>query len=178
MTLPFPVPVLETDRLVLREPRESDLPAMMAFGDSDRTRFIGGRQDRFGTWRIFLAGIGHWALKGYGMWSVDTRGGTFIGRVGVISHIGWPEPELGWHLYAGFEGRGYAYEAASAAREHVQGRLGLGPLVTLIDAENHRSLTLAKRLGATLERVIEQGGRLVHLYRHPVDEDGGMEAYA
>lgn len=178
MALPFRVPVLTTERLVLREPRESDLPAMIAFGDSDRTRFIGGRQDRFATWRIFLAGIGHWALRGYGMWSVDTREGAFIGRVGVINHIGWPEPELGWHLYDGFEGNGYAYEAALAAREHMQNVLGMGPLITMVDSENDRSLSLATRLGATLERVLQEGGRLIHIYRHPSEDDGGMEAYA
>lgn len=178
MALPFRVPVLTTERLVLREPRESDLPAMIAFGESDRTRFIGGRQDRVGTWRIFLAEIGHWALRGHGMWSVDTRAGTFIGRVGVIHHIGWPEPELGWHLYEGFEGKGYAYEAALAAREHAQTVLGLGSLITMIAADNHRSLSLAKRLGATLDCALQESGRLIHIYRHPLDDDGGIEAYA
>ncbi|WYK03371.1 GNAT family N-acetyltransferase [Cereibacter sphaeroides f. sp. denitrificans] len=178
MSLPFEIPVLRTDRLILRGPRESDLPAMIAFGESDRTRFIGGRQDSFGTWRIFLAGIGHWALRGYGMWSVDTHEGAFVGRVGVINHIGWPEPELGWHLYEGHEGKGYAREAALAVRDHMQVRLGMGPLISMIDAENSRSLSLVRRLGAKLERAFEEGGRLIHIYRHPSDEDGGIEAYA
>lgn len=178
MTLPFAIPLLRTDRLVLREPRESDLPAMIAFGESERTRFIGGRQDRVGTWRIFLAGIGHWALRGYGMWSVETHRGELVGRVGIINHIGWPEPELGWHLYDGFEGRGYAFEAAQAARDDARGRLGMGPLITMIDAENRRSVSLARRLGATLERALTKGGRLIHIYRHPAEDDGGIEAYA
>lgn len=112
------------------------------------------------------------------MWSVDTHEGAFVGRVGVINHIGWPEPELGWHLYEGHEGKGYAREAALAVRDHMQVRLGMGPLISMIDAENSRSLSLVRRLGAKLERAFEEGGRLIHIYRHPSDEDGGIEAYA
>ena len=35
------IPVLETERLVLREPREADFPAMLAFNDSPRSGFVG-----------------------------------------------------------------------------------------------------------------------------------------
>ena len=36
------IPVIETERLVLREPREDDMPASTAFIASERASFVGG----------------------------------------------------------------------------------------------------------------------------------------
>ncbi len=167
MTLAFTIPVLATDRLILRAPAEADFPAMLAFNDSPRTGFLGGRWPRQQVWRGLLANIGLWALRGYGFWSVDTKAGTFIGRVGVIFHDGWPEPELAWHLYEGFEGKGYATEAAIAARDWAAGQ-GMAPLVSMIDPANTRSIALGIRLGATLERTDPGDGKPFHIFRHPL----------
>ena len=170
MTLPFPIPVLETERLTLRAPRESDLEAMVAFSASGRTVFLGGPMDRWQTWRGLLANIGHWVLRGYGFWSVDTRSGDFVGRVGVIYHDGWPEPELAWHLFDGFEGKGYAFEAALAARAPAGGARGMGALISMINPGNARSIALAERLGARFERADPGRVKPFHVYRHPRPE--------
>ena len=170
MTLAFVIPTLATDRLILREPRESDLEAMVVFGASDRNIHVGGAQDRWQVWRGLLANIGHWALRGYGFWSVDTKSGDFVGRVGVIYHDGWPEPELAWHLFDGFEGKGYAAEAALAARGHAYRELSMEPLISMIDPANARSIALAKRLGASFERADPGKIKPFHVYRHPQPE--------
>lgn len=168
MTLPFAIPVLETDRLTLREPREGDLPAFTAFAASDRTRFIGGPGDALDSWRGFLRQIGHWAFRGYGWWVIEDRAtGQVAGRCGVGFHLHYPEPELGWQVYDGFEGRGLAHEAALAARRHAQTVQGLGPLISMIDPENTRSLRLAERLGARFERMGEIEGHPCQIWRHP-----------
>jgi RimJ/RimL family protein N-acetyltransferase len=167
MTLALAIPTLNTERLCLRAPRESDFAAMLAFNDSPRARFLGGGSDRQTVWRALLANIGHWALRGYGFWSVDTKAGVFIGRVGVISHDGWPEPELAWHLFEGSEGKSYAHEAALASRDWATGQ-GMGPLVSMIDPENTRSIALATRLGAVLERTDPGDGKPFHIFRHPL----------
>jgi RimJ/RimL family protein N-acetyltransferase len=163
----LPIPVLQTARLTLREPREADFAAALAFNDSPRTAFLGGPLERKWVWRGLLANIGHWALRGYGFYSVDTKAGEFVGRVGVIYHDGWDEPELAWHLFDGYEGKGYAHEAALAARTDYYARVSEKPLISYIDAANTRSEALAKRLGAVLEvtRTDEDGD--YHVYRHP-----------
>ena len=150
MTFSF-IPELQTERLTLRAPREADFPAMLAFNDSPRAAFLGGGAPRQQIWRGLLANIGHWALRGYGFYSVDTQAGDFIGRIGVIYHDGWPEPELAWHLYDGFEGLGFAQEAALAAKADYHARISEKPLISLIDPANHRSAALAARLGAKPE---------------------------
>lgn len=165
----FGTPTLTTDRLILREPRESDFAAVAAFYASDRSRFVGGPCSQIEAWRWLLLGIGHWVLKGYGYWTVEERAtGAVVGRVGVVSHEGWPEPELGWHIYEGFEGKGYGGEAALAARTHAQDEMGLGPLCSLIDPANDRSKALATRMGARFERMhAHLGGDEIELWRHP-----------
>jgi RimJ/RimL family protein N-acetyltransferase len=163
---PLPIPTLTTDRLILREPRESDFPAMLAFNNSPRNAFVGGTLERRWVWRGLLANIGHWAMRGYGFYSVDTSAGDFIGRIGVIFHDEWPEPELGWHLYDGFEGHGYAEEAARAAKADYHTRISPQPLISMIDVGNARSEALALRLGATRERTDADPEGDFHIYRH------------
>jgi RimJ/RimL family protein N-acetyltransferase len=168
--MPLPIPVLETARLTLREPREGDFAAMLAFNDSPRAGFVGGGRDRQWVWRGLLANIGLWALRGYGFFSVDTKTGEFVGRVGVIFHDGWDEPELAWHLYDGFEGQGYAQEAALAARADYHARISGQPPISYIDVTNTRSEALARRLGASIERTLNDDKGHHHVYRHPTPE--------
>lgn len=160
------IPVLQTDRLTLREPREADFAAMLAFNDSPRADFVGGGRDRQWVWRGLLANIGHLALRGHGFYSVDTRAGDFVGRIGVIFHDGWDEPELGWHLFDGHEGRGYAVEAARAARADYHARISPVPLISYIDPANARSEGVAKRLGAAPERQASFLGKTITVWRH------------
>ena len=168
MTLSVAIPTLQTERLILRAPGEADLPAITAFRASDRTAFIGGPKDAMQVWDGFLMQIGHWALRGYGWWIIEDRAtGTVAGRTGVSFRPNYPEPELGWHIFDGFEGQGYAFEAALAARRHAQTAMGLGPLISMIDPENIRSLALAKRIGATFERMGEIDGQVCQIWRHP-----------
>jgi RimJ/RimL family protein N-acetyltransferase len=167
--MPLPIPVVETTRLTLRPPRETDFPAMLAFNDSPRASFVGGGRDRQWVWRGLLANIGHWALRRYGFFLVDTKG-DFVGRAGVIYHDGWDEPELGWHLFDGFEGHGFAEEAARAARSEYHRRVSAAPLISYIDPANLRSVALAERLGAIPEREVVHFDKTISIYRHPSPE--------
>ena len=161
------IPTLQTARLTLRAPRETDFAAMLAFNASPRSAFITNSVDPHAVWRALLSNIGHWALRGYGFYSVDTYAGDFIGRVGVIYHHSWPEPELAWQLFDGFEGHGYASEAALAARADAYSRLNMPPMVSYVDPANTRSATMAARLGAVVELETTMWDHAVHVYRHP-----------
>lgn len=165
---PTGVPVIETEDLVLRGYREADFEAFAAFSASPRASFVGGPQNRWDAWRAFLASIGHWGLRGYGMWIAEHRAtGQVAGRIGVMFNDGWHEPELAWHIYDGFEGRSLAYQAAMAARDHAAQHWGMTRLMSYISAANTRSVRLAQRMGCTLEREVKVLGRPCHLWRHP-----------
>ncbi len=173
MTVAPHAPTLATDDLILRGYREEDFEAFAAFSTSERARFVGGPHDRWTSWRAFMAGIGHWILRGYGMWIVEHRASARVaGRVGIIYNDGWDEPELGWHIYDGFEGRGYAYQACLAARDYSARHFGLDAVISYIDPRNTRSITLARRLGARFERTGEVVGKPCQIWRHPSVAEG------
>ncbi len=166
------IPVIDTPDLILRGYRESDFDAIADFGRSERSRFVGGPHDRWACWRAFLAGMGHWTLRGYGMWMVEHReSGRIAGRIGMILNDGWHEPELGWHIFDGFEGKGLAYQATHAARLYAARHQGLDQVISYIDAQNVRSIRLAHRLGAQFERDVELLGTPCQIFRHPAVGD-------
>lgn len=167
-SLSVQVPVLSSRRLILREPRLADFDAFAAFSASPRAGFVGGPMDRAQAWRRFASGIGHWILRGFGLWTIEDRAsGAVAGRTGLIAHEGWPETELGWQIYEGFEGRGYAHEAAMLARDHARHVMGLPPMISLIAPENTRSRRLAERMGAQIEGEGAVTGIPCLIYRHP-----------
>lgn len=162
------IPVIETDRLILRAPRLEDLDPLCGFYAEQRSHFNGGPLARGDVWRLLLRTAGHWQLRGYGIWHITLREtGEMIGHAGILNHIEWPEPELGYGIFAAFEGKGLAHEAAEAARAAAAQYFGLTRLVSLIDPANDRSKALALRLGAHFEREEEIMGHLAHVYRHP-----------
>ena len=165
-TMPLPIPTLTTDRLTLRAPREDDFPAMLAFNDSPRAAFVGGNAPRQHVWRNLIANIGHWALRGHGFYSVETKAGDLIGRIGVIYHDGWDEPELGWHLFDGHEGQGYCVEAARAAKADYHARITSAPVISYIDPANPKSEAVARRLGAAPERGKVFFDKPINVWRH------------
>ena len=99
--------------------------------------------------------LGHWELRGFGMWALEERSsGRFIGRVGLHCPEGWPDREIGWALARPFWGRGFAFEAAQVALGYAFGTLGWPRVVSLIDPSNTRSIRLADRRGQRLEEFI------------------------
>lgn len=163
-----PAPTLTTARLILRGPEKRDLAAFTAMvTTSVRMEAVGGKGSNDDAWRAFISGVGHWHWHGYGFFTVVEReSGVAVGRVGVINHIDWPQPELAWHMFDGFEGRSYAFEAACAVREWAGRSLGLEPLISLIAPANLRSIALATRLGAVEERRDVIDGEACIVFRH------------
>ena len=89
----------------------------------------------------------------------------------MIFHDGWDAPELAWHLFDGFEGHGYAFEAALAARADYHARISDQPLISYIAVANTRSEALVQRLGAAREVTRSDDKGDYHIYRHPAPEE-------
>ncbi|QGX99618.1 N-acetyltransferase [Roseovarius faecimaris] len=146
-------PVLETARLTLRAFAPQDMEAGVDFLMQPRTRYMGGPFSRAAAWDHCAVQIGHWAIRGYGLFTICLKGtDEAIGDAGLICPGGYHEPELGWGLWSpAHEGQGFAHEAALAVRAHAYRDLGWSTLISYIDPDNARSIALAKRLGCTLD---------------------------
>lgn len=159
---------LDTERLVLRPFRAEDAEPYAALcADPEVMRYLGDRGvlSREDAWRQLAMLVGHWQLRGFGMWAVEERvTGAFVGRVGLHFPEGWPDREVGWALTRAHWGKGYAFEAASAAIRHAFATLAWPRIISLIDARNDRSLRLATRLGERHEADVMVRGHQVRLY--------------
>jgi RimJ/RimL family protein N-acetyltransferase len=150
------VPVVKTQRLVLREWRDEDLepfadlnadPRVMVYFPAPLTR---EQSDSF-----VQRAVAQWE-RGLGLWAVeDATTHHFVGFVGLseprfAEHF-TPAVEIGWRLAYDAQGRGYATEAARAvltwARENV--RPPRGEIVSFTSAANAPSRRVMEKLGFT-----------------------------
>jgi RimJ/RimL family protein N-acetyltransferase len=159
MSTTFEIPTLYTERLVLRAFRAADLDAFAAMGaNAEVRRFLGGNLlSRTETWGLLERVLGQWALRGYGLFAVETEG-RCAGWTGILHPMEWPEPELAYSLDQPFWGRGLASEAARAARDWAFSRLGFSRLASFIMPDNARSIRVAEKLGAVREGMVELRG--------------------
>lgn len=142
------VPTLQTERLILRPMRGEDLQPYCALMASPRAIYMGGPHDEIAAWRMFCQDIALWTIYSHGGLMIDLKSnGACIGQVGINHGPLFPEKELGWFLYDGFEGYGYATEAAAAMKHWAFGTLRLDTLVSYVDQGNLASASVARRLG-------------------------------
>ena len=166
-------PVLTTERLTIRAPQPSDVDATIPFLMSERASWVGGGLDcdMGKAWRIFSILAGHWVLRGYGTFVYcDRETGRPIGGAGPWFPGNWPEQELGWTVWnAEDEGKGFAYEAVLAIRDHAFHALGWETAVSYIAHGNARSRALAERLGCTLDATADAPNPEIPtwVFRHP-----------
>lgn len=150
------VPVIETERLVLRGHRLEDFATVAAmWADPMVTRFIGGRAStREESWARLMRYVGHWSLLGYGYWAVEVKGeGRHIGDVGFAD---WKRdivpsldgmPESGWAFAAEAHGRGVATEAVRAALAWGDKNFGGKVTTCIISPDNTPSIRVAEKCG-------------------------------
>lgn len=157
--------MIETDRLILREPSAADRAAWEAFvSDPEAMRFIGGSQDPAGAWRSLCLFAGAWRIQGYSNFSVIEKAtGRWVGRAGAWSPPGWPGLEIGWAFSRDVWGRGYATEAAVRCLTWAFEELGWAEVVHIIHPENNASIAVARRIGATLRASESTEQRLIYV---------------
>ncbi len=141
-----------TDRLKLRTWDLADFEALATMlADPEVARFVnpdGKPLSRFAAWQSLSSTIGHWHLRGFGMFAVEERSsGQLVGRVGPWQPEGWPAFEVGWTLRRESWGCGYAAEAASACLRYAFTELQCPHVASFIVPDNIRSIRVAERIG-------------------------------
>ncbi len=169
--------VLETKRLRIREMSTKDIDDLMdIYSDSDITQYMEGlfgREEELKYIEQYIANI--YGFYGYGMWIVEKKDGTVIGRAGIEyydsemkseNHItgiycnnhNYVKPEhekysqlLGYVIGTKYQHKGYGFEACRAIMDYAVNILGIEEIKVNIHKDNKKSIGLAKKLGFIFE---------------------------
>lgn len=142
---------LRTERVLLRDWRDADLPAFAALNADPQVmqhfpKLLSREESDAMAGRIREA----LSQNGWGLWAAETQG-QFIGFVGM-SRPRFEAPftpcvELGWRLARHAQGRGLATEAARAALSFALTRLPNEPIVSFTVPGNLASRRVMEKLG-------------------------------
>jgi len=155
MTTHATPPVIETERLILRPWRDSDLAPIAAINaDPEVMRYFPAVLDRTRSDALVARARQREAEQGICFRpAIEKNDGRLIGFVG----LNVPEPEMpfgscveiGWRFARTAWGQGYASEGARAWLRFGFETLGLGEIVSFTAVENQRSRRVMERLGMT-----------------------------
>lgn len=164
------VPLVTTERLLLRELRRGDAPAVAAYaGDPRVARFLLAVPSPYpeALARRWVAARLAWWELGRGATLAITRRDApdaLLGSVSLRRHARDRRAELGYWLAAAAWGQGYATEAAAAAVDLGFRQLGLARIYAQVLAGNTASMRVLEKLGmvqeGTQRRHLRKGRRL------------------
>ncbi|MDX6637217.1 MAG: hypothetical protein QOJ01_728 [Solirubrobacterales bacterium] len=163
--MPYPERV-ETERLLLRRWTAGDLGAMRAiWSDPAVLQSLhpsdSGDPDEIAR-NALKRHVGAWERDGFGLWAaVDPAEDEVIGWIGAWRQDVGPElggeVEVGWTLRSPWWGRGLALEGARAAAATAFAEFDVERLISLIGADNQRSIAVATRLGSRPDGTTPHG---------------------
>ncbi len=153
--------ILETERLLLRHLVPEDLDALYAlYRDPEIRRFFPDGTLSYEDTKEEL----EWFLDGHprhpelGLWATIYKPtNQFIGRCGLLP---WTieerdEVEVAYLIDKAFWNQGLGSEAAQACAAYGFNTLGLARLICMIYPDNQASINVARKLGMTLEKEME-----------------------
>jgi RimJ/RimL family protein N-acetyltransferase len=149
---------ISSERLVLRDWRESDLSPWAAMNADPEVREHLGppltADHAMASVRSFQHDLDR---NGFGFWAVEVRAsGKFIGFTGldpVDDGLPFAGVEAGWRLARSAWGHGYATEAATVALEYGFVTVGLSEILAVTTTTNLRSQAVMQRIGMTYDPV-------------------------
>ncbi len=161
--------ILETERLILREMESSDFDALFAvLGDADNTRHYPYTFDEERVRAWIERNIRRYRIFGFGLWAVCLKeNGEMIGDCGITMQDinGLIRPEIGYHIRADRQRRGYAKEAAAAVRDWGFSHTPFRVLHSYMRTANTGSVNTAKAVGMRLaESFTDPEGNDISVY--------------
>ena len=113
--------IIETERLYLREMTEDDFEALnKVLADSDIMQHYPYAFDEAEVRNWIQRNMERYRIFGFGLWAVCLKEtGEMIGDCGLTMQLinGQIKPEIGYHIRADKQRKGYAKEAAAAVRD-------------------------------------------------------------
>ena len=154
------MPVLETERLALRDAAPEDAEFILRLlNEPSFLRFIGDR----GVRTLDDAGryiaerlIASYAQNGFGLWVVERKESPGpIGICGLVKRDVLPDADIGFAFLPEHWSNGYAFEAALGVKDYALGTLRLPRLLAVVNPDNTASIKLLDKLGLEFVGTIE-----------------------
>lgn len=145
---------LDTERLVLRRWRDSDLQPWAAMNAHPEVReHLGELMTREQSDASVARFQAEFDANGFGWFALEVRAtGEFVGFAGldeVDEEMPFTGVEIGWRLARAAWGHGYATEAARAVLPFGFETVGLEEILALTTVTNLRSQAVMRRIGMT-----------------------------
>ena len=154
-----PFPVLETDRLILRQLKASDSKALQALrSDSEVNKYLGRAQPvTLEAMDDFIQARAKDLTENTNIvWAITVKGSDeMIGSI-CIWHISadGQSGELGYELSPACQKRGYKGEALARVIVYSQKDLGLSQLIAYTREDHRSSRKLLQRQGFVLQKYV------------------------
>jgi len=157
-----------TARMTATRLSPEDLPDLVALHlDLEVSRFIGGVRTPMSTKAYLERNLRHWDDHGFGLWSLRTHDGNFLGRAGLrwIEVDGAAELEIAYTLAAGYWRLGLASEIAAALVGIWRGRGPGTRLVGVVTKGHAASERVLFKAGFAFERETTFDGEPCGIFR-------------
>ncbi|MBC9795558.1 GNAT family N-acetyltransferase [Sinomicrobium sp. FJxs] len=151
--------MIETDRLRLRELSLDDTEFVLELLNTPGwIRYIGDKNVRTEEQaRDYLENgpIKSYRENGYGLSLVEEKDGKrAIGMCGILKRDSLENPDIGYAFLPEFNGRGYAYEIASATLAYARDQLHIPTICAITLTDNKRSIALMEKIGLKFRQKI------------------------
>ncbi len=162
---------METERLIIREICLDDLDALYdIYSDSSITKYMEGLYEDHGEEEEFTRAYikNMYGFYGYGIWILQKKDGTIIGRAGLSNreYNGEFCIEAGYVIGVPYQRQGYATEALNAIVMYAKRELEVKKVYSFIKEENLASIRLAKRCGFEREGSAFDNDEEYEVYVH------------
>lgn len=144
---------IETNRLILRDFRESDAPALLDFLSAPRVNcFV---SDTLDTYDDALKYVETQREDGFSLAICLRDTDELIGYI-YNQQEDRDTYSPAWHINRKYEGMGYAYEAAHAYMDYLFNRMNARRIYVYVENDNTRSKRLCERLGMRYEGCFKE----------------------
>ena len=143
--------VIETERLLLRKMNGEDFPALYrVLADAEIMQHYSYAFDENRVRNWIEQNIERYRVFGFGLWAVCLKEtGEMIGDCGLTMQLikGEIKPEIGYHIRADKQRKGYAKEAAIAVRDWTFNNTPFNVVYSYMKYTNEASIKTAMSYG-------------------------------
>lgn len=153
-------PILETDRLLLRELNLGDVPFILTLLNSPGwLKYIGDRgvkNEEQAKDYLLNGPLKSYKENGFGLYLVEERISKLpIGLCGLLKRETLENPDLGFAFLLDYMGKGFALEAANAVLEYTKSELKMPTILAIVLPNNQPSIKLLEKLGFQYQKTLQ-----------------------